>query len=135
MVLRFHPKEGMFLVCDYRGYEKPEMVKRRPVVVISPRFRTREGLCTVVPLSCSIPDPVMPYHVLLELDHPLGGRWQQMTLWAKCDMVTVASFKRLDLIRIGKTKDGRRLYNYTRLDDDKLLDLRQAVARSIGLLT
>ena len=135
MVLRFHPKEGMFLVCDYRGYEKPEMVKRRPVVVISPRFRTREGLCTVVPLSCSTPDPVMPYHVLLELDRPLGGRWQQMTLWAKCDMVTVASFKRLDLIRIGKTKDGRRLYNYTRLDDDKLLDLRQAVARSIGLLT
>ncbi len=135
MALKFHPEPGSFLICDYRGYVKPEMVKRRPVVVISPRFRRREGLCTVVPLSCTPPDPVMPYHVLLKLDQPLSARWNATSVWAKCDMVTVASFARLDLIRIGKMQNGKRIYNCDRLSDEQLLKIREAVAKSIGLLT
>jgi len=135
MPLRYHPKPGTFLICDYSGHVVPEMVKKRPVVVISPRFRRREGLCTVVPLSCTPPDPVMPYHVPLDLERPLGGRWCETRLWAKCDMVTVASFNRLDLIRIGKTSEGRRIYNRDALGDEQLRKVREAVARSIGLLT
>ena len=77
----------------------------------------------------------MPYHVLLQLDRPLSRRWQEIRLWAKCDMVTVASFQRLDLIRIGRDANGKRLYNQDKLDPEQLLKLRQAVARSIGLLT
>ncbi|MCV2223524.1 type II toxin-antitoxin system PemK/MazF family toxin [Pseudomonas sp. C98] len=34
MPLRYQPKEGSVLICDFRGYEVPEMVKVRPVVVL-----------------------------------------------------------------------------------------------------
>ena len=51
MPLRFHPRVGSILICDYStGFVAPEMVKRRRVVVIS-RLRQRADLYTVVPLS------------------------------------------------------------------------------------
>ena len=52
MGLRFQPKPGMVLICDFRGFEPPEMVKRRPVVVIASN-PDRDQLVTVVPLSKS----------------------------------------------------------------------------------
>ena len=59
-MLTFHPKPGTLLICDFdRGFKAPEMVKKRPVVVISPRRRkSTPQLCTVVPLSSSAPNPV-----------------------------------------------------------------------------
>ncbi len=49
--LSTHPQVGSTLICNYgTGFVAPEMVKRRPVVVIS-RLRRRADLCTVVPLS------------------------------------------------------------------------------------
>jgi uncharacterized protein YifN (PemK superfamily) len=36
MALTFFPKAGTALVCDFRGYEPPEIVSIRPVIVISP---------------------------------------------------------------------------------------------------
>ncbi len=134
MPLLFHPNPGTFLICDFRkGFCKPEMTKRRPVVVISPRFRRREGLCTVVPLSTTPPKPVEPYHVLLKLPEPLHPKkWPATEVWAKCDMVAVVSFQRLDLIRLGK-QNGKRIYNQSRLDPDTLQAVRKAVAYSIGL--
>ena len=40
MALNFHPEPGMVLICDFTtGFRVPEIVKRRPVVVISPRRR------------------------------------------------------------------------------------------------
>ena len=59
MALKFHPKPGTILVCDFRqGFRAPEMIKRRPVVVVSPRLRNRTDLCTVVPLSTIEPRPI-----------------------------------------------------------------------------
>ena len=40
MALKFNPKPGMILLCDYSGFKVPEMVKRRPAVVILPRHRS-----------------------------------------------------------------------------------------------
>ncbi len=59
-MLTFHPKPDTLLICDFdRGFKAPEMVKKRPVVVISPRRRkSTPQLCTVVPLSSSAPNPV-----------------------------------------------------------------------------
>jgi len=34
MLLRYQPKEDSVLICDFRGYEVPEMVKVRPVVIL-----------------------------------------------------------------------------------------------------
>ena len=48
MPLLYQPKEGSVLICDFRGYEVPEMIKIRPVVVIR-KHRTNSLLVTVVP--------------------------------------------------------------------------------------
>ena len=90
MGLKFHPNRGAILICDYSsGFRPPEMVKARPVVIISPRHRRRPGLCTVVPLSSSEPEPIEPYHHELSVGaYPLAkGR-----MWAKCDMLATVSF-------------------------------------------
>ena len=79
------------------------MVKARPVVIISPRHRRRPGLCTVVPLSSSEPEPIEPYHHELSVGaYPLAkGR-----MWAKCDMLATVSLDRLDRIKTGKRQYG-----------------------------
>ncbi len=60
MPLTFSPRPGEIVICDFStGFRPPEMVKVRPVVVISPRRRTSQ-LVTVVPLSTTPPDPVEP---------------------------------------------------------------------------
>ncbi|MGN7442685.1 type II toxin-antitoxin system PemK/MazF family toxin, partial [Pseudomonas lactis] len=50
MALLYQPKEGSVLICDFRGYEVPEIIKIRPVIVIR-KHRTNKLLVTVVPLS------------------------------------------------------------------------------------
>jgi len=54
MSLLYHPKQGAIVICDFKGFVPPEMVKRRPAVIVSPRMRKREGLCTIVPLSTTL---------------------------------------------------------------------------------
>ena len=77
------------LICDFRGYEVPEMIKIRPVVVIR-KHRTNNLLVTVVPLSTTAPNHMLEHH--LELPNQLQGA--SPTCWAKCDMVaTVQSFQ------------------------------------------
>lgn len=76
MPIQEHPALGTILTCDFNaGFKEPEMVKRRPVVVISPKIAGRYGLCTVVALSLTEPDPIMPYHCQIdirpELPYPL----------------------------------------------------------------
>jgi len=52
MPINFHPKRGTVPMCDYTtGFKAPEMVKRRQVVVVSPRYRRHTGFCIVVPLG------------------------------------------------------------------------------------
>src|SRR5262249_21592107 len=81
---------GTVLLCDYSrggGFEAPEMVKRRPAIVISPRLPHRHGLCTVVPIS-SVPGVYeVPYVVRLELKPPLPEPFSYAVVWAKCDML------------------------------------------------
>lgn len=63
MTIREHPAIGTVLMCEFEpGFRVPEMVKRRPVVVISPKIAARPGLCMIVSLSTTPPDPVMQYH-------------------------------------------------------------------------
>lgn len=134
MVLQFHPNPGTFLVCDFHGFSAPEMVKKRPVVVLSPRFRRRYRLVTVVPLSTTPPEPVEPYHVFLKLHAPLHpDKWPERKIWVKCDMIYAVSFARLDPIRLRRDQFGKWHYNRTQLNGADLLKVRKAVAYSIGL--
>lgn len=91
----FYPKRGHVLICDFtHGFVMPEMLKVRPVVVISHGDTHQRRLCTVVPLSTTDPNPVKDWHYLLE-SQPLESIGYQK-VWAKADMLYTVSFSRLD---------------------------------------
>lgn len=107
MALSYYPSPGEILLCDYgSGFIVPEMVKRRPVVVVSPRLRKRADLVAVVPLSTTPPNPVELHHCSITLAVPLPKPFEEPQMWAKCDMVATVSFERLNKPYV-KTRQGR----------------------------
>jgi mRNA interferase MazF len=107
MPISFHPRRGDILICDFNtGFQPPEMVKVRPVVVVSPRRRSGPGLCTVVPLSSTAPAPLEPYHHQLS---PMAYPPARGPMWAKCDMAVTVSCARLDRVKI-RAPSGQRQY-------------------------
>jgi uncharacterized protein YifN (PemK superfamily) len=86
-------------MCDFSGFRAPEMIKTRPIVIVSPNHLRRAGLYTVVPLSCSAPDPIEAYHYKLKKD-PLP--YSNAESWAKCDMVATVCVDRLERIKVGR---------------------------------
>ncbi|MNC18619.1 PemK-like protein [compost metagenome] len=127
MPLQYQPKEGSVLICDFRGYEVPEMVKVRPVVVIR-KHRSNRLLVTVVPLSTTAPDCMLEHH--LELASHLHGA--SPTCWAKCDMVATVSLSRLDRIK-SRDRQGNRVYVISQLETDEFHAIKVAVRRALGL--
>lgn len=127
MPLRYQPREGSILICDFRGYEVPEMVKIRPVVVIR-RHRTNSLLVTVVPLSTTAPDRLLAHHC--ELASHLQGA--SSTCWAKCDMIATVSLSRLDRIK-SKDRQGRRVYRISQLATEEFSAIKAAVRQALGL--
>lgn len=109
------------------------MVKRRPVLVLCPRIRARAGLCTIVALSTTKPDPVMPYHCEIELPFATPPPFDSKTMWIKGDMVNSVGFHRLDLIRLGKDPNGKRRYLLTPVGNGILLEARRCVLHGFGL--
>jgi mRNA interferase MazF len=127
MALTFHPPTGTIVICNYgTGFVPPEMVKARPVVIVSPRFRRRADLCTVVPLSSTAPEPVEPYHHPLSAGTypPAAGR----PMWAKCDMLATVSLARLDRVKVGK-----RIYTTFLMPAADMEGIRQAIRHALGL--
>lgn len=132
MSIIHHPETGTIVICDFHGYVEPEMVKRRPAVVISPRFRNRAGLCTIVPLSTTPPYQIMPYHYKLHLDSPLPPPYDALCHWVKADMLSTVSMSRLDLPRTGKDA-GKRQYVIKVIEDIDLRNIRSCVLHAVGL--
>jgi mRNA interferase MazF len=134
MPIAEHPALGTILTCDFdSGFKVPEMVKRRTVVVISPKIKTRYGLCTVVGFSTTAPDPVEIYHAQIKIVPKLPPPWDSDDIWIKGDMVYAVGFHRLDLIRLGKDRQGNRIYRMNTLDENQIKIVRTCVLRAIGL--
>jgi len=134
MAITEHPAVGALLICDFwPGFREPEMVKRRPVVVISPKIRARAGLCTVVALSTTKPTPIMPYHCEITPHPPLPLPWLPGPIWVKGDMVVAVGFHRLDFFRSGKDRSGKRIYRYDPLSSEDLRKVRRCVLAVLGL--
>jgi uncharacterized protein YifN (PemK superfamily) len=127
MPLQYQPKEGSVLICDFRGYEVPEMVKVRPVVVIR-KHRTNRLLVTVVPLSTTAPESFLDHHLELE-NHLQGG---SPVCWAKCDMVATVSLPRLDRIK-RRDRQGKRVYEISQLSVEEFAAIKAAVRSALGL--
>ncbi len=127
MTLLYQPKEGSVLICDFRGYEVPEIIKVRPVIVIR-RHRTNKLLVTVVPLSTTPPQTVLAHHLQLE-SHLQGA---SPVCWAKCDIVATVSLGRLDRIK-SKDRHGKRTYKIDELSSEQFLAVKAAVRGALGL--
>lgn len=115
----------MVLICDFRGYEPPEITKARPVVVISTHALRRQGLVTVVPLSTTAPDPTMPCHLLLSATELPGI---ERSLWVKGDLVAAVSIRRLDRVHLGR---GR--YGVGQVSVDTIRRIRRCVLFGLGI--
>ena len=134
MAIQFPPAPGDILICDFSsGFRPPEMVKRRPVLVLSPRLRHRDGLCTVVPLSTTAPRRAVPYQCLVTLPLAPPPPFQAIEVWAKADMLVTVAFARLDLMRSARRTDGKRAYLKIRLGGPDFTRVQDCVRTALGL--
>ena len=127
MPIQFHPRAGQILVCDFSGFVVPEMVKKRPVIVISPRLPQRGEIVMLVPISTTPPYRPMPYAVKLSKNHH-PDEDDDVACWAKCDMVM-----NLGRWRLSGFKMGRRRWDYPQATGDDLKAVRQGVIYGLGL--
>ena len=127
MALRFPPRTGTVWMCDFNtGFKVPEMIKVRPVVVVSPRSKQMTKLCTIVPLSSTAPVPVEPFHHRMD-PRSLPGKLGTKETWAKCDMLYTVSLERLSrATKRGETATLRVL-------DEDLDAIRECVMVALGL--
>lgn len=133
MPIQIHPEQGTIVICDFKGFVPPEMVKRRPAVVISPRLRRRQRLCTVIPLSTTPPNPIEAYHHKLHVDPVLPRPYNAPYHWVKADMIYTVSFDRLFLPFEKKVGTGKRVYDVRVIDKADLLKIQQCLLHGIGL--
>src|SRR3569623_1184442 len=98
MPLAYHPRPGDILLCHFpECFVVPEMVKCRPVVVVSKRLPGRDGLACVVPLSSTAPQLLMRYHMELPIRcMPAVLQAKSSRVWIKCDMIYTLGQVRLD---------------------------------------
>lgn len=135
MGLMYYPRQGEILLCNYdTGFVAPEMTKRRPVVVVSPRLRRRADLGAVVPLSTTPPQNPEAYHCAIELAMPLPPPFDTPRMWAKCDMIATVALSRLDRFKAGRKADGgRRIFVSGKVSADQLRQVKSAILCGFGL--
>ena len=103
MPIQFYPRAGQILICDFSGFKEPEMVKPRPVIIVSPKLPYRSEIATVVPISTTPARHDLPFVVKLSKNyHPLEA--DDFPCWAKCDMVMNIALWRLKGFKIGRRK-------------------------------
>jgi len=134
MPLPFHPMPGTIVICDFAGFVVPEMIKRRPAIVVSPRSRGRTGLCTIVPLSTTPPAREQKYHYMLELSPPLLRPFDAEVCWVKGDMPYTVSFARLNLPH-EKDLHGKRVNINRVVSRDDLRNIRLCILCGLGMET
>ncbi|WP_349987234.1 type II toxin-antitoxin system PemK/MazF family toxin [Pseudomonas alloputida] len=127
MALKYQPKEATVLMCDFSGFQVPEMIKVRPVVVLRKHSQNRQ-LVTIVPLSTTAPDHMAGHHVVLPSYLPGSA----LTCWAKCDMIYTVATSRLDRCRVkSRQGSGREYMTFTMLPEH-FAAVRAAVGFTLG---
>ena len=132
LAIQYSPSIGQILMCDFKGMKEPEMVKRRPVIVLK-AARRGPKLVQVACLSTAKPEPVLPYHLPIEDKYlPRDKFFQDKETWLKGDMVYTVSFDRLDYIRIG-IDNGKRVYFKQSLSRDNMKSVYSCVLHGMNL--
>lgn len=130
----YPPQRRAIVVCDFDmgGFRPPEMVKRRPAVVLNERLPGRDNLANVVPLSGTPPPKGCDYQCMIELPKlptPFDGdtRW-----WVKADMIATVSYARLDLLRTERDPaTGKRRYLTIKVTTDQFNDIKATLLRAL----
>lgn len=125
MTIFYPPVAGSIIICDFEGYKKPEMVKKRPVVVVSPKHQQRAELCSVVPLSTTPPAKKEAYHYEFS-NNPIPNK--SLPTWAKCDMLATVGLGRLDRVKVARGD-----YRILKISVDELEAIRECIRYSLGL--
>lgn len=134
MAITFHPHSGQILMCDFTtGFKPPEMVKTRPVIVLTPQLKGRGQLVTVVCLSTARPEPVMPYHCTVpKAELPMTSFFQESESWVKGDLIYTVGFARLSPVSI-RVAGGRRDYYRKKLNDERMREIRACVLHGLAM--
>lgn len=136
MALQHHPKVGEILLCVFPSeFAPPEMIKTRPVVVISPKIAGRSNLVSIVPLSTTAPNPVQRHHFRVPIERmPRRLQAEATEVWAKCDMLYTFGLGRLDRFKAGRDRvTGKRLYESGQLELEQIIGLRICIAAALGI--
>ena len=134
MPLLHHPKIGDVLICDFPScLREPEMIKKRPAIIVTREHKGRARLCTVVPLSTTAPASVRPYHVRIG-EEGLPKSLRSRPHWAKCDMLYTFCIDRFDRVRSGRDRQtGRRIYETGRISVDEIARIRSAILYTFSI--
>ncbi len=125
--INWQPQSGQILVCHFvLGFRQPEMVKTRPVMVISPKVAPWTKLCVVVPISSKTPEPVLGHHYKLPNSLIPGDKYEEA--WIKGDTVMAVGCHRLDRI-----KAGFRTYVSPIAPAEVLKEVRRCVLHATGM--
>ena len=89
----------------------------------------------MVCLSGTAPDPVQQYHAQINIRPALPHPWGSEGIWIKGDMIYSVGFHRLDLIRMGKDRSGKRTYRYDTISDEQMKTAKKCVLKGLGLAT
>lgn len=118
-------RAGEVYQCDFGDLLPPEMVKIRPVIVLSrSALNMPRSTVLVVPTSSVAPAQIRPHHFALTTDL---SPWKTPAVngWAKCDMIYAVSRKRLSFI----VRHGKRMT--LRVSPEELLRLRLAASSAL----
>jgi uncharacterized protein YifN (PemK superfamily) len=139
MAIKYPPTMSEILVCDFvqakakslRGFVVPEMIKRRPVAVVStPEY----GRCIIVCFSATAPKHLKSWHYEINWDPLLPSPYDKSpTCWALGDHVYTVSYERLSLFLGGKDPQGKRIYPKLYLKPEQLAGVRAAIRAGLLL--
>lgn len=136
MGIKHPPPLKAVMICDFSagGFRPPEMVKRRPVIVVNARLPYRDGLATVVPLSGTESKDTIKYHCKIEFADELPHPFPEKVWWVKCDMVSSVAFERLDYFHTARDHSGKRQFlTSLKATDAHLEQIRDALRHALGL--
>ena len=133
MPLLHHPNQREVLMCDFGsgGFREPEMVKKRPVVVLSHR-RYNATTCLVAPLSTVEPRVLLPFHHRID-PASLPRSLRAHVSWLKGDMLTHVALVRLDRVMYRSSVDRIRQYETTFVTLDDWAAIQSCIRASLGL--
>ncbi|WP_370693386.1 type II toxin-antitoxin system PemK/MazF family toxin [Vibrio penaeicida] len=120
-------------MCDFHGMKEPEMVKRRPVIVIR-ASRYGPKLATVVCLSTVEPNPNLDCHMRLpDKFLPKDPFFEGKETWLKGDMIYTLSCDRLDYVKMGKDRNGKRKYFTQKLSRETMAEVYSCALHGVNL--